>query len=237
MSRPLPSALRVETTTDEAARRVHYGAAQTHPWAKPSSDPFNGFALRAALAAELRTYQETHADNRTAPKVKWDDITNSVERAQNLSPIHADMERSMFCLMPAGDSPSRRAFYEAIQLGCIPVIFREKSYGRLFPSTEMVNDVSRYTVFVDEAAYLSGTGPTLMEQLSDISLGEIRAKQEYLLKVAPKLQWALPELDESIRSRTRAGRCRSLACPSGTARSRSRESRTTSRSRTRSRFC
>jgi hypothetical protein len=34
-------------------------------------------------------------------------------------------------LMPAGDSPSRRAFYEAIQLGCIPVIFREKSYGRV----------------------------------------------------------------------------------------------------------
>ncbi|GAA5979075.1 hypothetical protein JCM10908_002796 [Rhodotorula pacifica] len=177
---------------------IHYGAGQTHPWGKPSSDPFNGFASRAALGAEIRAYQEAHAGNKTAPKIMWDDITDSVEQAQNLSPIHAHMEQAIFCLMPAGDSPSRRAFYEAIQLGCIPVVFREKSYGRLFPSTEMVNDISRYTVFIDETAYLAKEGPAVIEQLTDISLGEIRAKQEYMLKVAPKLQWALPELDEWI---------------------------------------
>ncbi|GAA5873279.1 hypothetical protein JCM3774_005930 [Rhodotorula dairenensis] len=177
---------------------IHYGAGQTHPWGQSSSDPFNGFALRAAIGTELTAYQEVQAGDSTAPKIMWDDITNSVERAQHLSPIHAHMEQSKFCLMPAGDSPSRRAFYEAVQLGCIPVIFREKSYGRLFPSNELVNDVSRYTVFVDETEYLAGTGRTLIEQLSQISVGEIRAKQEYLVKVAPKLQWSLPELDEWI---------------------------------------
>ncbi|GAA6022753.1 hypothetical protein JCM8202_002765 [Rhodotorula sphaerocarpa] len=179
---------------------IHYGAGQTHPWGQSSKDPFNGFALRAKIGAELKAFEAEQGQNETAPKIVWDDITNSVEKAENLSPIHAHMEQSIFCLMPAGDSPSRRAFYEAVQLGCIPVIFREKSYGRLFPTSPELNDLSRYTVLIDETDYLAGGGPSLIEQLQDISLGEIRAKQEHLYKIAHRTQWALPEQDEWLPS-------------------------------------
>ena len=125
----------------------------------------------------------------------FDDITNSFDGAQNLTAFHEHMSQSIFCPMPAGDSPSRRAIYEAMLLGCIPVIFREKSYGRLFPSSPEINDMSRYTVFVDEDEMLSGAGGSLISRLERITPREIHRMQRHLAKIASKLQWSVPEED------------------------------------------
>ena len=42
--------------------------------------------------------------------------------------------QSVFCLQPPGDSPTRRAFYDSLLFGCIPVISKSaaESYTYLF---------------------------------------------------------------------------------------------------------
>ncbi|GAA5936902.1 hypothetical protein JCM3775_002739 [Rhodotorula graminis] len=171
---------------------LHYAAGAMHPWGQPASDPFNGFALRAALRKEFADYLETRPENATA-EILFDDITNSLDGAQNLTLFHEHMAQAKFCPMPAGDSPSRRALYEAVQLGCIPVIFRERSYGRLFPSSPEVNEMSKYSVFVDEADFVAGAGPSLVERLERIPPADVRRMQQHIARIAHKLQWSIPD--------------------------------------------
>ncbi|GAA6015564.1 hypothetical protein JCM10207_008127 [Rhodosporidiobolus poonsookiae] len=171
---------------------LHYAAAASHPWGLPASDPFNGFALRSALYKQFHEYTTSPPPNATA-RIVFDDITNSFDGAQNLTLFHEHMSQATFCPQPAGDSPSRRAIYEALLLGCIPVIFRERSYGRLFPSSPDINDMSRYTVYIDENDLINGVGPSLVDRLAAISPVKIRQMQRHIHKIAPKLQWALPD--------------------------------------------
>ncbi|GAA6029995.1 hypothetical protein JCM8097_009206 [Rhodosporidiobolus ruineniae] len=177
---------------------IHYAAAASHPWGLPASDPFNGFALRGALYKQFSDYVASSSSDPAAPKILFDDITNSWDGAQNLTLFHEHMAQAVFCPQPAGDSPSRRAIYEALLLGCIPVIFRERSYGRLFPSSPDINDLSKYTVYVDENDLINGVGPSLVDRLAAISLVEIRRKQRHIHRIAPRLQWSMPDGEEEF---------------------------------------
>jgi len=123
-----------------------------------------------------------------------------MDGAQNLTMFHEHMAESVFCPMPAGDSPSRRAFYEALLLGCIPVVFRQHSYGRLFPSSPDINDISKYTVFIDENDLILERGPSLIPRLGSISRSQIRKMQEHIHRISPRLQWSLPVEQEWFAS-------------------------------------
>ena len=156
------------------------------------SDPFNGFALRGALHKEISGYLSQEPEDQTS-KILFDDITNPVDGNQNLTDFHEHMASSVFCAMPAGDSPTRRALYEAVQLGCIPVIFRERSYGRLLPSSAEINDMSKYSVFVEETDLINGIGEGLIKRLERITPREIHRMQRHIRGIAPKLQWSMPD--------------------------------------------
>ncbi|GAA5976863.1 hypothetical protein JCM5350_007271 [Sporobolomyces pararoseus] len=173
---------------------LNYAASTSHPWGAPALERFNGFALRAALAKEFSAYNSR--SDPSGPRILYDEITNSMDGAQNLTMFHEHMAESKFCPMPAGDSPSRRAFFEAILLGCIPVICREHAYGRLLPSSPEINDVSKYTVFVPENDLIFERKPTLIERLEAIPLSKVRQLQQHLYEIAHKLQWAIPEEEE-----------------------------------------
>ncbi|GAA6061178.1 hypothetical protein JCM10212_002391 [Sporobolomyces blumeae] len=170
---------------------LHYAAAASHPWGLPASDPFNGFALRAKLREEFGAFVKSSGNSTS--RIIYDDITNSLDGAQQLELFHEHMEQAVFCPMPAGDSPTRRAIYEALLLGCIPVVFREHSYGRLFPSSPEINDMSKYTVFVEENDLINSVGPSLIERLEAIPASQVRKMQEHIRRIAPSLQWSLPE--------------------------------------------
>ena len=174
---------------------LHYAASASHPWGLPASETFNGFALRAALYEQFVQFTRKRPVGGQSA-ILFDNIVESEDGHQNLTMFHEHMQQSVFCPMPAGDSPSRRGFYEAIQLGCIPVVFRERSYGRLLPSSREVNDLSRYTVFVDETDVIRGLD--LVARLEQIPEAEVRRLQRNLREVAPKLQWALPDHDEEF---------------------------------------
>ncbi|GAA6061177.1 hypothetical protein JCM10212_002390 [Sporobolomyces blumeae] len=173
---------------------LHYAGAATHPWGLPPTDPFNGFALRAVLSQELKAFEKDSGDSTS--KIIFDEITNSMDGAQQLDLFHQHMQESTFCLMPAGDSPTRRATYEALLLGCIPVIFREHSYGRLFPSSPEINDMSKYTVFVEENDLINSVGPSLIERLEAIPASQVRKMQEHIRRIAPSLQWSFTDREE-----------------------------------------
>ncbi len=174
---------------------LHYAASASHPWGLPASETFNGFALRAALFEQFdRFTRERPAHARSS--IIFDNIVEAADGHQNLTMFHEHMTQARFCPMPAGDSPSRRGFFEAVQLGCIPVVFRERSYGRLFPSSPEVNELSRYTVYVDETEVIKGFD--LISHLEQIPEDEVRRLQRGLREVAPKLQYALPDHEEEF---------------------------------------
>lgn len=166
--------------------RLSYAAAASHPWGLSPKESFNGFALRNKLHQQLSTFV---AEPLGRNRVLFDDITNPFDGAQNLTTFQDHMMHSIFCLQPSGDSPTRRGFYDAIQLGCIPVIFRKSSYGRLFPSSPEF-DTSLFTVYVDENDILNDE--SIIERLASISGIEIRRKQRHLRSIAASSNWALP---------------------------------------------
>lgn len=176
--------------------RLHYAASSSHPWGTPLSDPFNGFRLRAVIRDNVVAHIESPSyGSAETPKLIFDDISKPQDGEQDLMLFYRHMMRSTFCPQPAGDSPTRRGFYDALLMGCIPVIFREKSYGRLLPSSPDM-DVSKYTVFIDETELLNGEGGTLIERLGAIPPKEVRRMQRHIAQVASRLQWSMPTVTE-----------------------------------------
>ncbi|GAA5887187.1 hypothetical protein JCM16303_002221 [Sporobolomyces ruberrimus] len=190
------STLDTSLLTRERPYLLNYAASTTHPWGAPALERFNGFALRAALHKEFSSYNARSDLLSTSPRILYDEITNAMDGSQNLTMFHEHMSNSIFCPMPAGDSPSRRAFFESILLGCIPVIFRQHAYGRLLPSSPTINDVSKYTVFVPENDLIFERKPSLIEKLESIPDKKIKELQKHLHEISPKLQWSIPTSEE-----------------------------------------
>ncbi|SCV72558.1 BQ2448_4095 [Microbotryum intermedium] len=174
---------------------VFYATAVSHPWGAPASDPFNGFALRQVLQRQFSAYIALPAERQTS-RVIYEDMKIDQDGSQDFEGFHSSMASSVFCPMPAGDSPTRRALYEAALLGCIPVIFRERSYGRLLPSSLEINDLSRWTVYVDEHEMIEGVGPGLIQRLEAITAYEIQRLQRHLASIAEGLQWSVLDEDQ-----------------------------------------
>lgn len=164
---------------------MHYAAAASHPWGLSPKEPFNGFALRAQLREQFTSHL---ASNATTP-ILFDDILDPIDGAQNLTEFQEHMTQAVFCPQPAGDSPTRRGMYDAILLGCIPVIFRAHSLDRLFPSAPEFNP-TLFTVLLNEQEIINGA--SLIDLLLAIPAEEILRKQIHIQSLAGKTQWALP---------------------------------------------
>lgn len=146
------------------------------------------------LNASDPTYERARL---AGPRILLEIIDNPVDGFSNMDLAHKNMQRAIFCPQPPGDSPSRRGFYDAVQNGCIPVIFREFSYKRLFPaSPEMDSDL--FTVFIPEQDLIDSEGYDLITRLSLIPAEEIRRKQEHLRQIGRKLQWGMPSYRKSF---------------------------------------
>lgn len=126
-------------------------------------------------------------------RIMYDDMggTHSVEA------IYRHMTNCVFSLEPAGDSPTRRGFHDALLNGAIPVIFRKSTYQHLFPSSPEMN-YELFTVFIDEAEIVKGIGASLIDRLAAIPQSEIRRKQEHIRTIARKLQYSLPTVDHPL---------------------------------------
>ena len=113
-------------------------------------------------------------------------VPASLETKVDVQSRTSTMMSSIFCLQPPGDSPARRGFYEAVLLGCIPVVFRNDTYN-LFPSTWQV---TMMTVFIAEESVTTGS-TNVVSHLSDISDATIAALQLQMSRARRAFQYSL----------------------------------------------
>jgi len=102
-------------------------------------------------------------------------------------------KRAIFCLCPPGDDPGRKAVFDAIVSGCIPVVFHESTIYNQYPwhfSEETALDIS---VFIPGQQLVDGK-LNMMKILSEISEDVIKKKQAAIEKLAPKLQYSIPPI-------------------------------------------
>lgn len=99
------------------------------------------------------------------------------------------MQRSIFCLQPPGDSPTRKSFYDAIISGCIPVLFEQKN--KIKYPFERSLDYSQFTVSIDEDSIKRHKLP-IATILSRFSPSKIKQLQISVAKVSKHLQYSFP---------------------------------------------
>ena len=99
---------------------------------------------------------------------------------------------SYFSWQPHGDSLTRRAFYDSLLFGCIPVISTKSAwaYKLLFQKHLFSGE---HFVFEDIVVVLEHhvftNGALILEHLSSISMEEMRRRQSKLRSIAPLMQW------------------------------------------------
>jgi hypothetical protein len=99
------------------------------------------------------------------------------------------MQHSVFCLQPAGDSPTRKSIYDAIAAGCIPVLF-DNRYGEVaYPFSTRLN----YKEFTVSLSLSDQTKMNYLEIIkSRYSSKDIKRLQQRLFQVAHMFQYSYP---------------------------------------------
>lgn len=111
----------------------------------------------------------------------------------NLADFLTIYRRSIFCLCPPGDDPARKALFDIILSGCIPVIFEVATLYNQYPwhiGEETALDIS---VSIPGGQVRTGK-IKFMDILLKISPEVIRKKQDAIARLAPRIQYSIPPL-------------------------------------------
>lgn len=111
-------------------------------------------------------------------------------------------KQAIFCLCPPGDDPARKAVFDAILSGCIPVIFEKATLYNQYPWH--IGESAALDISVNIPGALVRNGKlNFMSVLLSIPPEVIRLKQEALARVAPRVQYAVPPIENLLnRSNT-----------------------------------
>ena len=101
---------------------------------------------------------------------------------------------STFCLMPGGDSVTRKATMDALLLGCIPVFFHRGQIAQY--SWHWSSWVANATVFVDWREILDNT-TGMVEALRGISDARVRRMRATIAAHAHRMHWAMDDAPEA----------------------------------------
>ena len=101
---------------------------------------------------------------------------------------------STLCFQPPGDSPTRRAFYDSLMFGCVPVTSKRaaESYNHLFNGRLLqarglnIDDVA---VVLEDSAFKMW-GNEILVALLAIPAEEIARLRQNAATIAPHLQWS-----------------------------------------------
>ncbi|KAL9274399.1 putative arabinosyltransferase ARAD1 [Drosera capensis] len=96
------------------------------------------------------------------------------------------MRKSIFCLSPAGDTPSSARLFDAVVSGCIPVIVSDE----LEPPFEGIIDYRKMALFVSSSDALQQGW--LLSHLGSIAPSQIEEKQYYLEKYSKHFLYSSP---------------------------------------------
>ena len=121
------------------------------------------------------------------------DIGSQVSRnnfdAKDITGIY---KNSVFCFMPPGDTKTRRAIFDSLLSGCIPVLFE-------YPGTSSpINPMSQYSWHYTEEEikmvtyFFDGSRTDYINQLIRIPQEELSLRLTYVKKVAFRSQYSIP---------------------------------------------
>jgi len=153
-------------------------------------------------------------------RVKYDKLCvhQAIEGNRNLPKLHHIIEaykRSVFCLMPQGDSPVRRGIFDAMLAGCIPVIVSGivdvmSQYDWHFTNI----DIQSAFIFIDfHGTPQQPSAGDYIRWLATVSEDEILERQEYLAKIAFQTQYSVPPGAVNRSMPTTAEKVRSWSPP------------------------
>jgi hypothetical protein len=109
---------------------------------------------------------------------------------------------SQFCLTPPGDTVSRKGLFDAILMGCIPVIFYPMSayYPWHLPAGDGPEGLESFAVYIPGKEVLANR-TIVMDRLHSIPQEKIRAMQRQLAVLAPRIQYAVTYGEEHGKDR------------------------------------
>lgn len=123
----------------------------------------------------------------------WIQIAHSSKDPQ-IGDFLSIYKKSVFCLCPPGDDPARKAVFDSIISGCIPVIFEKKTIYDQYPwhiGEEAALDIS---VYIPGGMVRSGK-IDFISVLKQIPADIIRKKQQAIEHIAPRVQYAVPPIE------------------------------------------
>jgi hypothetical protein len=136
--------------------------------------------IRRAMTAQCNASATCH----------WMQIAHT-STDQNIGDFLSVYKRAVFCLCPPGDDPARKAVFDSIISGCIPVIFQKETLYNQYPWHIGEEDALEISVSLPGALVRAGK-LDFMSVLLNIPPSVIRAKQEAIARVAPRVQYAIP---------------------------------------------
>jgi hypothetical protein len=124
------------TTLDDPALRTISGEDRTRSFMFHGSMRRRGqgrdriiFAVWQRRLKRLKSALPTAIRSQTITKSFWDGDKMNVSAVGARTTLIAESvrqyQRSQFCFVPAGDTPSSRRLFDALAAGCIPIIFNE----------------------------------------------------------------------------------------------------------------
>jgi hypothetical protein len=109
--------------------------------------------------------------------------------------IVAAYEHSVYCMCPPGDTPVRRAVFDALLAGCIPVLFRTRQTPNPIDqynwhlSSEEASDIFVFFDAIDANTTYQNHLSMLVESFSE---NEVHTRQRAITAVSRKLQYSMP---------------------------------------------
>jgi len=154
--------------------------------------------LTAVYLGSTQTLNPTHTKIRRAmtsqcnasTECHWMRISHS-SKDDSIAEYLSIYKKATFCLCPPGDDPARKAVFDSIVSGCIPVIFELNTLYNQYPWHLSEAEALDISVYVPGGAVRSNQ-VDFMNVLKAISPEVIRKKQEMLAIVAPRVQYAMP---------------------------------------------
>ena len=146
---------------------------------------------------ELRDHMEPHAA-KNDDVVLWDSVHNPSTKwfpngTQFWPPteVMGRMMESTFCLQPSGDTVSRKSFFESIQAGCIPVVFRNDDayleqlpFSNVIPYREMYYYISESCALNHECFIVSNNtmvpSDNFIDVLRSVTKEEVQRRRQLM---------------------------------------------------------
>ncbi|CAM6037194.1 unnamed protein product [Sphagnum compactum] len=122
------------------------------------------------------------------------DIVDCEKNPQRLT--HAFL-KSVFCLQPPGDSPTRKGIFDCMVSGCIPVIFDPHSISDQY-TVHLPMNVSSFSVLLDGQAAHDGE-LDVMEELNRIPATTIATMQRTINALIPNILYKRYDSNQTTR--------------------------------------